>query len=145
MFDNLEHLEKKIPDETKISLCHIAGYVTRKDEAIAEQLLLNETTFYYQKYGKFTESLDRGGLKIPTDSACQWVFFCYIMFNAVKEKVCRKSLSNLFMVVSDMHTFNMERKHGMILSNIFFKNHCANNTPRSTKEANLKVLKLSDC
>ena len=128
---------------TKMSLVHIAGYVTRNDEALDEDHLLDVTTFYYQKYRDFTKELDRGGLNIPSDSSCQWSIFCYLMFNQVKHSVCQKSLSNLFMVVSDMHTFNMKRNHARILSNIFFKNHCAQNTPRSTKEAKQKVLKLS--
>jgi len=141
-FDCLEQLKDTLSHATKMSLVHIAGYVTRKDDEIDEEQLLNETTFYYQKYGEFTNSLDRGGLKVPTDSACQWTFFCYLMFNVVKDKVCRTSLANLFMVVSDMHTFNMQRSHAMTLSNIFFKNHCAQNTPRSTIEASNKLLKL---
>ena len=144
IFHSLEQLEGEIPDATKMSLCHMAGYVTRKDPAETEERLLGTTTFYFQKYGKFTNSLDRGGLKVPTDTACQWTFFGYIMFNAVKEVVCRKSLTNLLMIISDIHTFNMERRHGLILSNMFFKNHCVQNTPRSTKEAKQKVLKLSE-
>ena len=143
VFDNLEKLEDTISKATKMSLVHIAGYVTRKDPALDEEQLLNETTFYYQKYGDFTDSLDRGGLNVPTDSTCQWAFFCYVMFNQVKDTVCRTSLTNLFMVVSTMYTFNMTRNHGRILSNIFFKNHCVQNTPRSTKEAKQKVIKLS--
>ena len=142
-FENLEVLEDKIPLETKMSLSHIAGYVTRHDEEEDETELLNVTTFYFKKYGSFTNSLDRGGLKVPTDSACQWTFFAYILFNAVKDQVCRKSLTNLFILISEMHTLNMTRKHAMILSNIFFKNHCVQSTPRSTKEPNQKVLKLS--
>ena len=75
--------EDKISVDNKMSLVHIAGYVTRKDLALTEEKLLGATTFYYQKYGKYTDTLDRGGLNIPTDSACQWTFFSYLMFNAV--------------------------------------------------------------
>ena len=142
-FEDLEKLEDHISSETKISLCHIAGYVTRHDDVESEESLLNTTTFYFQRYGSFTSSLGRGGLKVPTDSACQWTFFSYIMFNVVKNHVCRKSLANLFMVVSEMHSLNMQRKHALILSNIFFKNHCIQRTPRSSKEEKQKVLKLS--
>ena len=142
-FDSLEHLEDGISDDTKMSLCHIAGYVTRHDAERSEEELLEITTFYHQKYGDFTDALDRGGLNIPSDTACQWTFFCYIMFNAVKNDVCRTSLSNLFMLTSQMHNFNMQRNHALILSNVFFKNHCVKNTPRSTKETKQKVIKLS--
>ena len=71
VFDSLEELENKIPDATKMSLCHMAGYVTRKDPEETEEHLLETTTFYFEKYGKFTDSLDRRGLKVPTDTACQ--------------------------------------------------------------------------
>ncbi len=144
VFDALLQLEDKICSETKSSLVHIAGYVTRKDASKTETELIDATTFYFQKYGNYTKLLDRGGLKIPTDTACQWVFLCHIMFNAVKDSVCRKSLCNIFMLVSQMHNFNMLKEHGIILSNIFFKNYCADETPRSTKEAGQKVLKLSE-
>ena len=143
-FDHLLFLEDEIDEGTKMSLVHMAGYVTRKDPEKSEEELFTTTTFYYQKYGKFTESLDRGGLNIPTDNACQWTFFCFVMFQCVKDKVCRKSLANIFMIINDMHTFNMERRHGIILANIFFKNYAIELTPRSTKEPKLKVLKLSE-
>lgn len=143
VFDNMPELEEKISKETKMSLVHMAGYVTRHDD-LSERELLDVTTFYYQKYGDYTKSLDRGGLKVPSDTACQWTFFCHILFSCVKDQVCRTSLANLFMMISDMHTFNMNRKHANILSNIFFKNYCIESTPRSSKEPNQKVLKLSE-
>ena len=68
VFDNLVDLEDKILLETKMSLFHIAGYVTRHDDALGETELLDSTMFYYEKYGSYTKDLDRGGLKIPTDS-----------------------------------------------------------------------------
>ena len=126
-----------------MSLVHIAGYVTRKDVPTEEELF-NTTTFYFKKYGDYTKSMDRVFLNVPTDKACQWTVFCYLLFNAVKDKVCRKSLANLFVLVADMHNFGMDRVHANILSNILFKNYCAESTPRSTKEAKLKVIKLSN-
>ena len=64
---------------------------------------------------------DRGGLNVPTDNNCQWANFCFILFNAVKEKVCRKSFCNLCMMVSEYYDFDMEKRHGVILSNILSK------------------------
>ena len=142
VFDNLESLEEGIPLETKMSLCHIAGYVTRDDE-MDDETLFNATTFYYQKYGEYTSQLDRGGLNVPVDNAVQWVFFCNILFNNVKDRICRKSLINLLVLVSQMHTFNMTRKHALTLSNIFLNNYCKEMTPHSGKEGKLKVLKVS--
>ena len=65
------------------------------------------------------------------------------MFDVVKVNACRKSMTNIFMLVSEMHEFNKSRKHGMILSNIFFKNYCLLESPKATQEPALKVLKLS--
>ena len=79
-----------------MSLVYIAGYITRKDPELTENQLLEQSTFYYQKYGKFIASLDRGGLNIPSDGCCQWTifsfyfangrYFPFILFNTIKEK-----------------------------------------------------------
>ena len=143
IFDNLPELEDSIPLETKMSLVYITGYVTRKDKELDEDLLFNQTTFYHQKYGSYTDRLDRGGLNIPSDCACQWSFFSFVIFKVVKDKVCRKSLCNLMMLVSEFYSFGMEKHHGRILANIFLKNFCKSLTPRSIKEPSLKILKLS--
>ena len=143
MFDNLPALESSVPSETKMSLVYIAGYITRKDPELSENQLLEQTTSYYQKYGKFIDSLDRGGLNIPCDCCCQWTIFYFILFNTIKEKVCKKSLSNIFMLSSEFYSLIMQRRHGLILSNILLNNHCINKTPRSEKNPAVKVLKLS--
>ena len=111
----------------------MAGYVTRHDD-LSEDDLLEVTMFYFQKYGSFTSSLDRGGMKVPTDKAGRLAFFSFILFNTVEDKFCRKSLTNLLVLVSQMHTFNMTRKHALTLSNIFFNNHCKQMTPCLRKE-----------
>jgi hypothetical protein len=144
VFDNLSDLEGKISTDNKMSLVHIAGYVTRKDIALDEVESLGITTFYYQKYGKYTDTLDRGWLNVPTDSACQWAFFGYLMFNAVKNSVCRTSLSNIFLQISKTYSLNMTKQHASILSSILFNNHCQAMNPRSTKETKQKLLKLSE-
>ena len=142
IFDNLEKLEKPIPLATKMALVYIAGYVTRKDPELREKDLLSQTTFYHQQFGDYLDSLDRGSLNIPSDCSCQLTFFCYIMFNSVKQ-VCRKSLCNIFVLISEFHSLGMGKQHGTVLANIFLKNFCSTVNPRSNKERSLKVLKLS--
>ena len=143
IFDGLPDLEEFIPIDVKMSLVHIAGYVTRNDAQLSEKDLLDHTTFYYQKFGRFTQFLDRGGLKIPTDRSCQWVFFCFALFHAVKRNACRKSLANFFELVSEFYGFAMTGQHCIVLSNIFLNQFCRKNTPRLGKEPALKLLKLS--
>ena len=142
--DCLVDLEASVPAETKAALVYIAGYVTRHDGEIDEERLLHRTTFYHQKYGGYTDALDRGGLNIPSDSACQWAIYCCMVFGVVKDRVCRSSFVNIAMALSDMYEFEMEVRHARVLANIFLKNFCLAATPRSTKEPSLKRLKLSD-
>ena len=144
VFDGLPELEFFISDNVKMSLVYIAGYVSRKDESLSEnELLIGYTNFYYEKYGQLIKTLDRGKLKVPTDQACQWTFFCFVVFHAVKSEVCRKSLCNIFDLVSEFYEFNMNKKHCLILSNIFLRNLCIQETPKCGKEPALKILKLS--
>ena len=104
---------------------------------------LEDTSLYYQQYGAYTEALNSGGLTIPMDSVCQWAFFCYVMFNLVKEYFCKVSIVNLFMKISDFYCFNASTKECSILSKIFLKNLCKKSTPGSHKESSQKLSKLS--
>ena len=143
VFDNLEELENSLTVDTKGSLVHIAGYATRKDTELSEEEMLRCTTFLATKFGSFTDEVDRGQLNIPHDRACQWTFFCIILFNAVKEKVCRKSMIIICNLVSEFFDFGMTPNHSRIISNTFIKNYCRESTPRCSKESKQKVLKLS--
>ena len=92
--------------------------------------------------------MDRGGLSNAchlnlTDNVCQLSIFCFILFKAVKEKVCTGSFGNLCMMVSQYYNFEMEKRYGVILSNILSKNLAKVTGPRLGKEPALKVLKLS--
>ena len=91
-----------------MALVYIAGYIVRKDTEI------DDSHEYYEKYGSFTDNLNRGGLSLPGDSACQWTFFSYIMFKIVTDHVCRKSLSNILVLISEMHMLNMNRSQAFI-------------------------------
>ena len=76
-----------------MAFVYIAGYITRNDNQPSEC-----ETYYYEKYGKYTNLTDRGKLWVPFDQTCQWLFFCFILFYTIKEKVCYKSLNNIFML-----------------------------------------------
>ena len=133
---------KKISVEDKMSLVRTAGYVTRKD-IMSEDELFETTSFYASKFGQYTDMLDRGNLKVPSNRANQWTFFSYVMFVIVKDKVCQKSLSDLLLEISTIYDFGMSKSHAKSLANIFLNNLCKALTPRDSKAANLKVLKLS--
>ena len=88
-----------------MALVYKAGYITRNDNQPSER----ETHFCYKKHGKYTNLTDCGKLKVHSDHTCQWLFFCFILFHTIKEKVCYKSLSNIFMLISEFHFFNIEK------------------------------------
>ena len=84
IFNGLPELESSVPEDTEMVLDYIAGYITRNDFGSSEEKLLNETTFYHEKFGQYLDVMDRGGLNIPTDNTCQWSVFSFILFNSLK-------------------------------------------------------------
>ena len=106
LLDNLPQEENKLVDDEKISLVYIAGYVTRKDLKVSE-----DTFFYYEKYGSYTQHLDRGGLKHANDLTCQWVIFSHIIFDNVKDHICQKSISEIFLYISESYVFDRTMYH----------------------------------
>lgn len=139
IIQNLPAHESSLAKDVKMALVYIAGYVIRKDSPIVE-----DTKFYVEQFGNYTEELSRGGLTLPGDVICQWVFYSYIIFHHINHSVCRTSLCNVLMMIADFYRLDtIERKHGRIISNILFNNYCYLYSPKSSKEPKLKVLKLS--
>ena len=114
ILDNLPELESSLSVDTIMALVYIAGYVVRNDDDAVD-----DTHFYFEKYGSFTNEMNRGGLTIPGDSACQLVIYSYVMFHQVVDYSSRTYLCNVLMVVSELYKFNMNRSHAFILSNIY--------------------------
>ena len=137
IFDSLPKLEERLLDDTKMLLVYIAGYVVRNDD-------IEDTVEFFREYGAFYNDLNRGGLKIPGDSTCQWSFNSHVMIREVVLSTCRTSLCNILMVISEFYGLNMERRHEMTMANILFNNHAHLYTPRSSKERKQKALKLRD-
>ena len=92
-------------NDVKSTLIYIAGYVTRKDESNA-----NDTFNYVEQFGSFTLGLDRGGLNTLSDSICEWICFCYIIFYSVVKDVCRNSLCDIFLDIAERFMFEVEKK-----------------------------------
>ena len=74
---------------------------------------------YFSKFGDFTNEMSRGGLAKPTDTLCQFVFFAYIIFHEIMNDVCRNSLCNALMVISDIYIPSTSRKNMDIFCQIF--------------------------
>ena len=65
VFDSLPDLESTVSEEMKANLVDISGYVTIKLNVEGKDY--DVTYFYYEKYGRYLVSLDRGGLNVPHD------------------------------------------------------------------------------
>ena len=63
ILDNLPEFEQKVLEETKSCLIYNANHVQKK----AGQLKENDTDFYYEKHGNYSDALDRGQLIKPQD------------------------------------------------------------------------------
>lgn len=138
LIESLPVMENSVKKEVKCSLVYIAGYVVRKDANLKE-----DSFRYFEEYGGFTSSLNRGGLVQAGDSACQWSIFSYIVFQLVCDKVCRNSLSEILMDISQYYNFEMSKNSCFVMSNILLNNYCKITNLPSYKEPKQKVLKLS--
>ena len=101
----LLELEDSLEESSKMGLVHVAGYVQRKEDADTEE----DTYHYYDKYGKFTSHINRGGLRKPDDQTVQWVFMSYYLFTIIpKSEVCRVSLGRYFFDLSECWDFDRD-------------------------------------
>ena len=55
---------------------------------------IDDTTYYYEKYGNYLNALNRGGLTVPSDNFVQWTIFSYILFTQLSGEFCRTFLTN---------------------------------------------------
>ena len=138
VFDELAALEVTLNDGVRSNLIHLAGYIIRKVDSTDDA-----SYFYYEKYGNNTKSLNRCVLKMPEDSTCQWVLFCFILFNSIQSRVCRKSLITVFQDVSNHYGFPARKCHCITFSSTLSYLLCKRITPLSAKETQQKVIKIS--
>ena len=140
IFDDLENVWRCLFNYIKMVLVYIAEYITRKDN----QPRKCETHFYYKKYGKYTNFTERGKVKLPSHHICLWLlFFCFILVHTIKEKICYEPLINIFMLFTEFHFFNMEKKYASIFPSIILKFFCEHGTSRPEKVSARNILKLS--
>ena len=90
---------------------YIVGYVRRNNGEI------HDIYFYYEIYGNYVMDMNHAGLKIPGDT------YSYIIFHEVADLSGRSSFCNILILISEMYDIDINRNHGVILSNII-KNYC---------------------
>ena len=125
-----------------MAMVYIAGYLSTKvDDEDDDECL--DTTLYYEKYGEYFKTLNRGGLCIPKDKCCQFTIFSYVAFHSFEKDACRTSMKKIFAEISRDHDFMMKEAQMHTLANIFFKNFVILSSPQTSQERALKVLKLA--
>ena len=103
IFDNLPEFENHSPTETKMTPVYIAGFVTRHEDPSPE-----DTFMHYENYDHFLSDMNRGSLKIPHDSVCEWVVYGYVMLHEVVEVTCRKSFCKILVNISECYNLKIE-------------------------------------
>ena len=63
IFDNLEALEESVGSDVVAAVLYIAGYLQKQ----AGQIRDNDTMYYYDKFGKYLDQLNKGALVLPQD------------------------------------------------------------------------------
>ena len=84
---------------------------------------IHDIYFYYEIYGNYLMDVNHAGLKIPGDTICQFTIYSYIIFHEVADLSGCSSFCNILILISEMYDFDINRNHGVILSNII-KNYC---------------------
>ena len=116
----------------KANLVYISGYATKGED-------YDDTYCYYEKYGSYFSSLDRGGFTVSQDSACQWgIFFFCIIFDVIKTNICRRSLTSVFQQVSDAYNLHREERQSVALENILINNFCKASIPFLRKRSRVE-------
>ena len=85
IFDNLEALEESFESNVVAAILYIAGYLQKQ----ADQIRDNDTMYYYDKFGKCLDQLNKGALVMPQDHLVQWYIYCFVLFTQIGERVCR--------------------------------------------------------
>ena len=114
-----------------MGLVYIAGYTVKKDENGDDA---DDSHFYYNKCGSFTDNLNRGGLHLLGDSVCQWVVYSHIMFNEVVNHCCRKSSCRILHNISDLYNLQIKDTYLPRFANILFNNYSSLFSPKGTQE-----------
>ena len=115
---NLINLKQDVNKDTLLSLVYIAGYVEKSDKSEVD-----DTKYYYAKFLEYFDSLNRGGLHIPTDNVVQWTIFCFILFGQMSNEICRTFLMEQFVFISKKYQLTITKKQCRVLANIFLKNY----------------------
>ena len=120
IFGDFYLLESMVQENNNLVIVYMAGYVTRNDSVSSRRKLLNRITFYHQKFREYLGVMFRGRLNMLIDDSCKWSKLCFKIFNAVKDKVRRKSFCDLCMMDSEHYDFKMKKRHMLMQSKYFF-------------------------
>ena len=117
--------------DSMMGLVYTAGYIVGKDENGNDA---DDSHFYYNKYGSFTDNLNRGSVRLSGDAVCHWVINGYIMFNEVVNHCCRKLLRRILLNISELYVFQIKHTYLQKFANILFNCYCSLYIPKCTSK-----------
>ena len=73
VFHSLPTIESNLSKEIKMSLVYIAAYVSREDPPV------EDTSFCFDQFEEYFREINHGGLTLPGDNICHWIFYSSII------------------------------------------------------------------
>lgn len=141
VIDDISLKEESLSADEKMALLYIGGYVASRDIT-----LQGHPSYLPDGLRLFTDNLDRGGLKYPSDNFFNLLVNIFVFFKSSKEASCRKRLINVFKdfpsllhIDVQVSTISLSR-----VVNILMKRFCIDHQQKSSSEQQRrKIAKLS--
>ena len=100
-------------------------------------------TYNIEKYGDLLRAMNRGGLKIPRHTVCQWAMFCVAFFTTLESPACKTAPVRYLSDILSFHRLSIPSSHCFTMANILLRCSILN-TPFSSREPSQKLLKLRE-
>ena len=96
----------------------------------------------FEQHGDFLRAMNRGGLKIPRDTVCQWTMLCVAFFVSLESPACRTALVRYLSDIASFCNQVIPLQYCFTLANILLRCSSAFNTRYSAREPSQKLLKV---
>lgn len=142
IIDDLSGALDSLTHEEKLSLYHISGYITFKDDLQGGTLCSEAMPDPAKAY---TDALDRGGLRAPTESLQTMVAYCYLFMKLSSTNSCRKRLTKIFSQLPGMLHINLDVKTPTVrrIINILMKRFALLKTQQHADKSDSKRRKVT--
>lgn len=141
LLDELTDLIQTIPCDEKMSLFYIGGYICQKHD---NPDLQGESSSF-PDLNVYTNTLDKGGLKFPSQTLYQLLSLIFAFLKQNKETSCRKRLIKVFSDFPSIFHLDIDVSSAMLsrIVNIILKRICLLHENENTQAKKRKIAKLS--